>query len=333
MPPSPPGTDPPPPRSSGITMLGASESGKTSFLAALQIALLRQPGIGWSLSGDDDGSTEAMIRFMNAMSSRHEFPKPTLGRHENYHWSLIGSVRYREWHWWGFRRRTRPVEIKLDLMDGPGEAALDSNLFVRPESRQLIDSLARSSGIVLFFDPELEASEGEAFQHLYGVLTLLRSQVAPHGKLPHYVAFCINKFDAVPVFRSAQALRVLQYDEQDGMPSVPEEYAQEFFERLLTMSRSDDASMILPLLRQTFYEDRIRFFVTSAIGFYINPAVGEFDHSDYQNHIPAKEAGDQNYGRLEANGTSARIRGGVYPINVVEPILWLGRIVARAAGQ
>lgn len=313
-------------------MLGASESGKTSFLAALQIALLDDPDLGWSLIPDNEGSAKAMIGFMNAMSSRHEFPEPTNLVHHNYRWSLIGSVRYREWHWWGFRRRTRPVRIQLDLVDGPGEAARDSNLFEQPESRQLLESLSRSAGIVIFFDPLLEAERGEAFQHLYGVLTLLRSQ-SPAGKLPHYVAFCINKFDAVPVFRSAQALRVVLYDERDGTPFVPEEYAQEFFEKLLTRSRADDANRILSLLKQTFHEDRIRYFVTSAIGFYINPAIGEFDLSDYQNYITGKEDPHQDHGRPAGNGTRARIRGAATPINVVDPVVWLGRTVSRAAGQ
>jgi hypothetical protein len=101
-----------------------------------------------------------------------------------------------------------------------------------------------------------------------------------------------------------------------GFPSVPEDCALEFFERLVRMSRSDDASLILPLLLQTFHQERIRFFTTSAIGFYVDPQTGSFDPDDYQNHIPGKPD---------------RIRGGVYPMNVVEPVLWLGRNVARAA--
>jgi hypothetical protein len=317
MTPRTPGTPPPagPPPGRGITMLGASEAGKTSFLAALQIALLRQPDLGWSLTGDDPGSTHAMIDFMDAMSNQHAFPQPTQVRHENYHWSLIGGIPGVRKHWYSVRSHTERIRIPLDLVDGPGEAARGSNLRLSmTESEELINSLARSAGITLFFDPVLEAERGHAFQHLYGVLTLLRSQAAPHGKLPHFVAFCINKFDAVPIFRSAQALRILEYDAVTGAPYVPGEYAQEFFERLITRSRSDDASMILPLLRQTFHEDRIRFFVTSAIGFYIDPAIREFDPADYQNHIPGKPA---------------RIRGGVYPINVIEPVLWLGRIVGR----
>jgi hypothetical protein len=313
---SPPGDDQP---GRNITMLGATATGKTTFLAALQVALLRQVELGWSLTGDNPGSTQAMIKFMDDMSRRHMFPEPNLARLENYRWSLTAELRgVREWHWWGFRRRRRLIRIPLDLVDGPGEAADGTRMFGRELSENLIASLAGSAGIMLFFDPQSEVERGDAFQHLYGVLTLLRSQAASHGKLPHHVAVCITKFDSIPVFRSAHALRVLAYD-PDGpqFPYVPEEFAQEFFERLIRRSRSDDASLILPLLKQTFHDDRIRFFVTSAIGFYVDPSVGVFESEDYQNHIPGKPD---------------RIRGGVHPINVVEPVLWLGRILSRTAG-
>jgi hypothetical protein len=321
----PPRTPNPPPDGAeapamGITMLGASETGKTTFLASLQIALLRQDHLGWSLTGDNPGSTQAMIKFMNDMTRLHTFPPPNLERLENYRWSLTAQVPgVREWRRWRFRRRTRSVSIPLDLVDGPGGAADGTRIFGRALAENLIASLAGSSGIMLFFDPLSEYERGDAFQHLYGVLTLLRSQAENQGrKLPHHVAVCITKFDAIPVFRSALALRVLARNPEDQQfPYVPEEYAQEFFSHLIKMSRSDDASLILPLLRQTFHEDRIRFFVTSAIGFYVDSPIGMFDPDDYQNHVAGKPD---------------RIRGGVYPINVVESILWLGRIVAKAAG-
>jgi hypothetical protein len=309
-----PGATPAP---QGITMLGASETGKTTFLAALQIALLRQDHLGWSLAGDNAGSTQAMINFMDDMTRRHLFPVATVARLERYRWSLLAEVPVRDWDRWRFRSRNKLVRIPLDLVDGPGGAADGTKIFGRKLADDLISSLAGSSGIMLFFDPLSEFERGDAFQHLYGVLTLLRSQAASRGKIPHHVAVCITKFDAIPVLRSARALKVLVPDPVEGrFPVVPADYAQEFFERLIKMSKSDDASLILPLLKSTFHEDRIKFFVTSSIGFYIDPVTGMFDLDDYQNHI---------------SGKPDRIRGGVYPINVVEPVLWLGRIVAKAA--
>lgn len=301
-------------------MLGAQQTGKTTFLAALQIALLRRPDLGWSLTGDNPGSTQALVSFMDEMTHNHQFPKPTGMQIENYRWSLEAELprAIREWHWWGFRRRDQYVKIPLDLVDAPGEAADGSRMFGRAISENLVANLARSAGIVLFFDPMSERQRGDAFRHTHGVLTQLRSQAARRGKLPHYVAVCITKFDEIQVLKSAQTLRVVVRDPAEPQfPRVPEDYAQEFFERLIRVSRSDNASLILPLLQQAFHKDRVRFFVTSAIGFYVDPSMRVFDPEDYQNHIPGKPD---------------RIRGGIYPINVLEPVLWLGRSMARTAG-
>jgi hypothetical protein len=255
---------------------------------------------------------------MTDMTDHHLFPRATTAI-ENYRWSLEAEFpgAIKEWRWSGFRRRDKYVRIPLDLVDAPGEAADGSRLLSTPVSRQLVDNLASSAGIVLLFDPVSEFKEGNAFRHAYGVLAQLRSQAARRGRLPHYVAVCITKFDEIRVLESAQKLRVVEYDvEEPEFPRVPEEYAPEFFDRLIRLSKSDNAGLILPLLYQTFRRDRIRFFVTSAIGFYVDQSLGVFDPDDYQNHIP---------------GTPDRIRGGIYPINVVEPVLWLGRNVARTA--
>jgi hypothetical protein len=305
------------PQGGGITMLGAAQTGKTTFLAALQIALLRRDFLGWSLVGDNQASTQAMVRFMDQMTYDHVFPEATLAQLENYRWSLRSEVTTREWRRWRFRDRTVPVTIPLDLVDAPGVAADGSKIYGRQLSQDFIARLLRSAGIVFFFDALSEVDRGDAFRFMYGVLSELRRQSGGQGRLPHYVAVCITKFDSIPIYRSAQALRVVTRNpDGEQLPEVPEGYAQGFFERLIRMSSSDDASLIPPLLRQTFAADRIRFFVTSAIGFYVDPRLGVFDPDDYQNHIPGKPD---------------RIRGGIYPINVVEPVLWLGRNVARAA--
>jgi double-GTPase-like protein len=325
MPPRPSGAQPPPnpgpPPSRGIAMLGAQQTGKTTFLAALQIALLRKPDLGWSLTGDNPGSTQALISFMNSMSHDHEFPQATVAI-ENYRWSLEAELpkAIREWHWWGFRRKDLYIRVPLELMDAPGESA-DGRLLGRALSDRLVENLARSAGIVLFFDPVSEFERGDAFVHSYGVLAQLRSQAARRGRLPHHVAVCITKFDEIRVLESAQKLRVVEYElGREEFPQVPEEYAAEFFNRLIRLSRSDNAGLILPLLEQTFHKERVRFFVTSAIGFYLDPSIGVFDPDDYQNHIPGVPPEPD------------RIRGAIYPINVIEPVLWLGRNVARTAG-
>lgn len=324
MPPNPPGPQLPPqgaPPTGGITMLGATQTGKTTFLAALQIALLRRPELGWSLTGDNPGSTQALISFADKMTHEHLFPAATPESViEDYRWSLEADLpgAVKEWHWWGFRRLPRHIRIALNLVDAAGGNADGRKIFGLPTAERLVDNLARSAGIVLFFDPLREFEYGDAFRHTHGVLTQLRHLA--HGRLPHYVAVCITKFDEIKVLRSAQMLRVVQYDpEKQEFPRIHEEYAQEFFERLILLSRSDNASLIRPLLQQTFHEERVRFFVTSAIGFYVDPWDRVFDPDDYQNHVTIP-------------GEKGRIRGGIYPINVLEPVLWLSRNMSRTTG-
>jgi hypothetical protein len=315
----PSGSQPP---GGGITMLGARATGKTTFLGALQIALLRQPTLGWALVGDNEASAQALVEFVDAMTDEHIFPTPTTDI-ADYKWALEAEISdaIKEWHWWGFRRLDQNVRIPLDLVDAPGESADSRQMYGRASSRALIENLARSAGIVLFFDPISEFERGDAFRHMYGVLTQLRTLTRRSGRLPHYVAVCITKFDEIPVFEAAQKLRVVEYDPYPPeFPDVPDQYAREFFTRLVRLSKSDSAGLVLPMLEQTFRAERIKFFTTSAIGFYVDPQVDVFDPDDYQNHIPRENPGDLDY-----------IRGGIYPINVVEPILWLGRNVAKAA--
>ena len=304
-------------RPGGITLLGARQTGKTTFLASLQIALLRRKELGWALVSDNEASARALTAFVTDMTDQHMFPAPT-DAIENYNWTLEGELApSREWHWWGFRHRRRFARIPLDLIDAPGEITDSKQIYGEGVSRQFVGNLARSAGIVLFFDPITEFTEGNAFRNMYGVLTLLRAQLRGDGRLPHWVAVCITKFDEIAVYEAARKLRIIDVDPYPPeFPRVPDDDGRKFFERLVTLSKSDSADLVLPLLEQTFNEERIKFFVTSAIGFFVDSRYGVFDPDDYQNHIPRETKDDLDY-----------IRGGIRPINVIEPVLWLGRNV------
>jgi hypothetical protein len=306
-------------RPGGITMLGARQTGKTTFLACLQIALLRRKELGWALVSDNEASARALTKFVTDMTDDHIFPAPTdaIG---NYNWSLEGELAsYREWDRWRFRRRRRFARIPLDLIDAPGEITDSGRVYSEGVSRQFVENLARSDGIVLFFDPITEFTRGDAFRNMFGVLTLLRAQLRGNGRLPHFVAVCITKFDEIAVYEAARKLRITEVDPYPPeFPTVPDEDGRIFFERLARLSKSESADLVLPMLEQTFNEKRIKFFVTSSIGFFVDPDYGVFDPEDYQNHIPRETEDGLDY-----------IRGGIRPINVIEPVLWLGRNVAR----
>jgi len=60
-----------------------------------------------------------------------------------------------------------------------------------------------------------------------------------------------------------------------------------------------------------FRPDRTRYFITSSIGFYLASETAQFNEQDTEN-------------AMEVNGNNT-LRGRIYPINVIEPILWLSR--------
>lgn len=302
-----------------IVMWGAPGCGKTTFLAALSIALNRRQH-GWKVIGANKVSTEALISLTNMLTDDREFPTATLQNIERYRWFLIGSADRRARRWFRRKRVNESVKIGLDLMDLGGER------FAAPRgtvSRELIDSLVNSRGIVFLFDPVREFDEGDAFRYLFGVLSHLSQQMLEldqleGGKLPHHLAVCITKFDELRVLETAQKLYLVQPDPEDELefPQVPSEDARELFEQLCEISATGNADMVINALKKYFHPERVKYFVTSAIGFHVDPRIGVFDPDDFQNLIPG------------ANGFN-KIRGTVHPINVMEPMLWLGQRLSR----
>ena len=312
-------------RDYGITMWGASSTGKTTFLAALSIALIRKKG-PWRVIGADTASATQLTRLTTGLTQRRAFPPATVAV-EHYRWELVGTVRRaarRRWRWLGRRHYDESVTIPLDLVDAPGEAA-DQEKAAPVLWDGLIENMVNSGGIVFFYDPVREFENGDAFAHTFGVLTELSQRMRDHpdGRLPHFVAVCIAKFDEIRVFETAAKLGLIEEDDDGrGCPRVPHDEARGFFAEVCDLSQSGDAEMVLSLLEQTFRPERIRYYVTSAIGFYLDPRLRIYDRDNYQNHLPAQD-----------DGEPARIRGSVYPINVVEPILWLGKSIPGEPGE
>ena len=206
----------------GITMWGATATGKTTFLAALYTALLDQD-IGWRLRGADQPSTEALVALTNKLADEGTFPGHTIGI-RNYRWSLVGTVprAIKEWRWNGLHRRDLEVEIPLDLVDAAGEVADGSKAYGREVTQRFVDNLTNSTGIVFFYDPIREFEHGDAFRNTFGVLTQLDSKMGSKGKLPHHVAVCVTKFDEQRVFDAATAMRlVITTTRHPAFPGYP----------------------------------------------------------------------------------------------------------------
>jgi len=299
-----------------ITVWGAPSTGKTTFLGALNVALDRQ-NEPWRVIGTDEAAAEALTRFERELINDRVFPKATQ-QLELYRWELIGTVPRRlPRRWIGSKIRDVTVEVPLELVDAPGGSADPVNSG-QARARALVESVEQSRGIVFFLDPVRELDSGDAFTHTNAVIHTVsqrmreKRRLLPDGRLPHHVAVCITKFDEQRMVETAQRLSVIDYDER-GVPRVPDSEAREFLVRLCRQFPSRDPELIVSKLERAFAPGRIKYYVTSAIGFYVNPRTNRCDPEDFQNHLPA------------LNGRPAQIRGDVIPVNVAEPILWLAQ--------
>ena len=298
-----------------IVAWGPPSSGKTTFLAAIGIALNRKPG-GWSVAGANDASEMALIMGTAGLSSEKTFPSGTQTI-DYYDWVLNGWIPSARRGLFRTEQHRVPVRIGLQLVDVAGEIAHYDKVgsAIRQE---LIENFRRSRGIIYIFDPAREYDHGDIFDFTFGPLVQLARQATdapglPGVRLPHYVAVCITKFDDIRVFETAKALNLIAVDPADSyrLPRVNSNDARKLLRNLCAQSGSGNAEMALNALEQYFLPGRIKYFVTSSVGFYIDPGSGRFNPDDYQNYIP----GDHE--------NQARIRGPVHPINVAEPLLWL----------
>jgi hypothetical protein len=307
-----------------ITMWGAPGSGKTAFIAALNLALIHAEN-GWNLVGADPRSTRSLNDLTGTFGNRREFPDATDAM-TYFNWNM---QRQAEGPAPVARRRfSRPQEIptqeprveriNLKLLDLPGG---DYDLADDPATQNLlIENLAGSKGILFLYDPVNEYKAGHAYQHFYSVLNMLASRMIAGNefRLPHRIAVCATKFDDAKVLQTARARNLLSIDSADPArrPKVSPEQARELFATLCSVARNPSVNLIRPTIEQFFHQDRIRFFATSSIGVYVDPARGKFDFDDSQN-ILVDRHGDFN------------IRGMIQPMNIIEPVLWLGRELAE----
>jgi energy-coupling factor transporter ATP-binding protein EcfA2 len=293
-----------------ITMWGTTGSGKTTFLAALDLALGHR-GSRWKVVGATPSSAEALDDMAHTLSSRRFFP-PASNTPELYNWLLIGDD-----------DQGRVRRVGLELLDLPGDAYHGTRGNFGGLWTRLLDSLEASGGIVYLFDPLREAEEGDAFTGLNrGLQALSHRMLAdprrfPAGRLPHHVAICVTKFDEALVLETAEKMGRVTVDPEDPyrFPRVGEDEAKDFFEDLCAVSPTGDAERVLSSVEKYFHADRVRFFATSSVGFHVHPDRGVFDPDDTQNLIrQPPDAGELRY----------KIRGRVLPINVAEPMIWLG---------
>lgn len=314
----------------GIAMLGATGSGKSTFLGALHMAFLRRaqqvPEQEWWIWSRDQASREALVDMDVALNSKGEFPFATQ-RIDNFDWILSGRVDRTEKAGWfgGSSRRVREsVEVTLKLTDPSGE------LYRRDQMgqeirQQLVEQVAGSRGILYMFDPIREHAKGDAYDSTFSMLSDLVAEVAEDAefdgrRLPHHVAVCVTKLDEPRVFKTADSLRLLAPDpyHPHGFPMVHGSDARTLLQSLCKVGRSG-AGEVLPQLLETYFRpERITYYATSAVGFMVNKRTRRFDAQDTENVY-----------RIASGETL--VRGPVNPVNVVEPVLWLVEQLALGA--
>jgi len=217
-----------------------------------------------------------------------------------------------------------PVQLNLDFLDPPGEIRLrdNSDLGLNGET---LDHLASCDGFLLLVDPVREQVSGDTYEYLHNILLavaeLRLGAMPPGSRLPQQVAVCITKFDHPDVYRFARLNGYRTYDENDPylFPRVHDDDAKSFFLDFCRSSGRGDGTLVVSALDRYFYPERTRYFVTSAIGFYLDRRSSRFRDDDSQNVV-------------EQDGRP-RIRGSIHPINVLEPILWLAQSIESAPYQ
>ncbi len=328
-----------------IGLWGAPASGKTTYLGALYFAVTRATKMDLNIFGVTDESTDFMVSSSDMLSIEHMFPPATLTA-SSFSWTMNMTTQVQVPQRASFGRQnlvTVPLhsQFNIDLRDAPGGwhasqqgqpgqassrvsygggTASGGAASVSPVSEidDLMDYLAGCEGLLLLIDPVRELADGDS--HRYFQSTLLKiaqrrlGNMGPGARLPHYVAVCITKFDDPVVYKFARLNGYRSYEEDDPylFPRVHEDDAEAFFKELCGNSAMGDADLICNALARYFQPERIRYFVTSAIGFY--RAGSRFRDDDYQNTVDQKDG-------------TFRIRGQIYPINVLEPILWLGQTI------
>lgn len=294
-----------------IGLLGCTLSGKSTYLAALDIASARAGG-GWSMVGVDEGSEDFLEESTYSLAAEKRFPEGTQVD-SIYSWMLSKDAGAAPEE--GKPPQPEYTRILLDVSDRPGgfyQYGIDREPIdgVPDESGvdQDLDHLVGSDGLILQFDPIREQYEGDNYLYFQRVLRLLASRW--HGNrlpMPHYVALCVTKFDDPEIFqRAILGGHVSVVDLATGSPGVKGDRAQMFFHDLI--SQPGNADLAMSLLHYYFRPERIRCFVVSSIGFYISPSTNKFNIADFENVI-------------DTDTGPTRIRGNIYPLNVLEPIM------------
>jgi len=331
-----------------IGLWGPPQSGKTTYLAALPIAVSdgSTRNGSWIIFPQGTESRRLKQNFEKLLVEDQRFPEATVpNAPASLKWLFVGDLARSRFDRRKLRRGEMESRFVLDLIDVHGDAYLhntetggdpDKETAADAETANVasvaLDHLAGAQGIIYLFDPIGERDNRDSAAYVRGTVNELLERAAandqrPGRYLPHQVSVCITKFDHPELFHQAQAMHLVTKG-PDGMPRVRDEDAEQFFNELCTgrfwsehyEAGQQSAEYVRDQLRHIFRPDHIRYFVTSSIGFWIEPPSGDkattrFNLDDFANYH-------------DRDGKPA-IKGKVRPINVLEPLISLQQRIAQ----
>lgn len=329
-----------------IGLWGPPQSGKTTYLAALTAAIHGNAKNGkWTIFPRGPAARNLKEQFEKALADDLLFPESTAGVTVPLEWLFVGRLSGSRFD----RRLLRGVpgrselesRFMLDLIDIHGSAYSrepgQPGAAGAPVSDEVIsavfDHLADSQGIIFLFDPIGEQKNRNSATHMRGTVNELLLRAASNGRRPgwylhHQVSVCITKFDDPELFQQARKMNLVTKDPDNGMPRVRDHDAEKFFDELCSGKFWDrppeggqqSAEYVRDQIRELFDPKRVRYFVTSSIGFAMEPPTGaevaaQFDLNAHSNY-------------LERDGLPG-IKGKVRPINVLEPLISLQQRIVK----
>jgi hypothetical protein len=222
-----------------------------------------------------------------------------------------------------------PTQFNIDVRDAPGRIFGPTNeyrplagpavdrldLGTEEPPEEFADYLSHCDGFIFLLDPiRLRELPGPGHDHFGDMLLRVAQRCFAQERtldnlLPHYLAVCVSKFDDPKVYQQARASCHVRSDDPLRFPRLTDNQARDFFVRLC---RENNAGAIPDDIARYFHPERTRYFATSSIGFYLPSETAQFNEQDFENRVFLEDGG-------------SAVRGGIYPINVIEPILWLGQ--------
>jgi len=312
-----------------IFFWGPPFAGKTTFLGALFIAQHRPQDFGtWAITANDDRARQFQKDLTNSLESKRQFPKANVDIEAPMSWTFHGDLSNTSY---GMRhgpadvpkilrgprwnRRITDINFTLHLQDLPGGTFDPTN--TATDRDQVVEHLAKADAILYLHDPRRDADEDDSttvefFHDMLDSLMFNNRNDLIKGRLHHYVAACVTKFDHPGVYRPALKETFAIVDKnRPRAPRVTRENSRAFFNWICDQHRNAGVDLVRSALADKFIGSRVSYYATSAVGFY------EADHGI----VDLADCSNLGTVRDENGDMVDGIRGPLHPINVLEPLV------------